>query len=236
MATVLLSNNPPTDAGILVEKLREENRDLAERVDELLGGAERCAVTDMESAGKATLLGNMLHAAYKMAEERQKAAKKPHAELADAAFGFFKDWLSRLNAAKKATATKVDEFRAEQDRKAAEVRRRLEEEARERQAEADRLAASAKTDGDLDLAVRVEQQARESAAQAAEISTPEIRSSYGHLASSTKRWTHTITDPTKIPRQYMSVDEIKIRAAVTSGVRDIPGVHIYEKSQTVFRS
>ncbi len=44
-----------------------------------------------------------------------------------------------------------------------------------------------------------------------------------------------ITDPALVPRQYLSVDEKKIRAAVAEGVRTIPGVLIGERPRTSAR-
>lgn len=38
-----------------------------------------------------------------------------------------------------------------------------------------------------------------------------------------------VTDPTKIPRQYMQVNLVEIRKAVKAGVKNIPGVNIFEK-------
>jgi septal ring factor EnvC (AmiA/AmiB activator) len=234
MATVL-SNNPPSDVEILRDRLTEENRDLIERVEELTGGADRCAVTDDETAGKAALLVKLINETTKTATDRQKEAKRPHAELADAAFGYFKPILGDLAGAKTATLTKLDRFRQEQERKAAEERRRLEEEARKRQEEADRIAAKAKTDTDLDLAVEVEQQARAAAEAAAVVAPKEIRSSYGHLASARKTWDYRIIDPSQVPSAYMMVNEAAIKVAIKGGARKIPGVEIFEKTQTVVR-
>jgi hypothetical protein len=234
MATVL-SNNPPSDVEILRDRLAEENLDLIERVDELAGGAERCAVTDDDTAGKAALLVKLINETTKTATDRQKEAKRPHAELADAAFGYFKPMLGNLANAKTSTLAKLDRYRQEQERKAAEERRRLEEEARKRQEEADRIAAMAKTETDIDLAVEVEQQARQAAEQAATVAPKEIRSNYGHLASARKTWDYRIIDPSQVPSAYMMVNEAAIKVAIKGGARKIPGVEIFEKTVTVVR-
>ncbi len=46
--------------------------------------------------------------------------------------------------------------------------------------------------------------------------------------SMVKRWVFEIKEPNKIPGEYYSVDEQKIRAAIAAGVRTIPGVSIYQ--------
>jgi len=43
-----------------------------------------------------------------------------------------------------------------------------------------------------------------------------------------KVWQFEIIDETKIPREYLIVDERKIREAIRNGVREINGVRIYE--------
>ena len=43
-----------------------------------------------------------------------------------------------------------------------------------------------------------------------------------------KTWKAEITDETKIPREYLTPDTVKINQAVQSGARDIPGVRIYQ--------
>lgn len=44
-------------------------------------------------------------------------------------------------------------------------------------------------------------------------------------------WTFKVKEIEKIPTQYMAVDEVKIRTAIRSGVRDIPGIVIFKEKQ-----
>lgn len=64
-----------------------------------------------------------------------------------------------------------------------------------------------------------------------------FRSDHG---SNTSRWPwrFTVHDPSLVPRQFLMVDEKAIRAAVCheGGVRDIPGVHIYQEETLATRS
>lgn len=43
-----------------------------------------------------------------------------------------------------------------------------------------------------------------------------------------KTWKAEIIDETKIPREYLTPDTVKINQAVRSGTREIPGVKIYQ--------
>ncbi|GAB2545302.1 hypothetical protein [Spirosoma aerophilum] len=49
------------------------------------------------------------------------------------------------------------------------------------------------------------------------------------------RWTFNIVDPNQVPNGYWIIDEGAIKADVANGVRDIPGVRIYEEAITTFR-
>lgn len=48
-------------------------------------------------------------------------------------------------------------------------------------------------------------------------------------------WTFELTDETKVPRQFLSVDDKKIKQAIRDGVRDIAGVRIYQDAQLAQR-
>jgi len=49
-----------------------------------------------------------------------------------------------------------------------------------------------------------------------------------------KRWTYEIEDSSIIPRDYMVVDGPAITRAIRDGVRDIPGVKIFQKETAIF--
>jgi len=49
-------------------------------------------------------------------------------------------------------------------------------------------------------------------------------------------WEFEIVDEAQVPREYLMVDEKKIRAAVKAGTREISGVRIFEKPSAVVRT
>lgn len=51
----------------------------------------------------------------------------------------------------------------------------------------------------------------------------------------TKRWTFEVTDAAQVPRQFLQVDEKKIREAIASGERSIAGVRIYQDESISLR-
>lgn len=50
------------------------------------------------------------------------------------------------------------------------------------------------------------------------------------------KWTFKITDPSLVPNGYWLINEAAIKAEIAKGVRNIPGVQIYEEVTTTFRN
>ncbi|QIP14127.1 hypothetical protein G8759_16645 [Spirosoma aureum] len=49
------------------------------------------------------------------------------------------------------------------------------------------------------------------------------------------KWTYEIVDHNQIPNGYWTLDEAAIKADIAHGVREIPGVRIYQEAVTTFR-
>lgn len=62
-----------------------------------------------------------------------------------------------------------------------------------------------------------------------------VTSSGRVAAAAVKFWTYRVTDPAKVPRQYLAVSDAAIKAAVAGGVREIEGVEVYEDVRTAIR-
>ena len=62
----------------------------------------------------------------------------------------------------------------------------------------------------------------------------EIKVEDGQLYTQ-KKWDFNIDQSELIPFEYMSVDEKKIKEAIANGIRNIPGVQIFEKEELVMR-
>jgi len=50
-----------------------------------------------------------------------------------------------------------------------------------------------------------------------------------------KVWKFYVEDVSKVPNEYLLIDEVKIRAAIGAGERDIKGVKIYQDNQITIR-
>ncbi|HDK16971.1 MAG TPA: hypothetical protein ENG75_03395 [Nitrospirae bacterium] len=134
--------------------------------------------------------------------------------------------------------------------KAAEEQRIADEKARKAREEAAKLEAAGRAEEAAkaaEEAAAAEKAAAEHAEQADAIleesidageKTPDkqiARGDYGSTSSVRKTWQHKVVDPDLVPRKYMMVDESAVKAAVKNGVREIPGISIFEDSSVVIR-
>lgn len=167
----------------LAEVLAEESAALASRAADLAAAVGRAAVTDEESAGKATILAKMIRDHLKAVDEAREAAKRPYLEAGrtvDAHYNGIVGTLAILDAKKKPIGGPlydvlgmIDGYRREQERRAEIERQRLAEEARKAREEAaaaeqarqdaERAAAEhaeeARRAGDREAATRAEAEA-----------------------------------------------------------------------------
>ena len=51
------------------------------------------------------------------------------------------------------------------------------------------------------------------------------------VSSAVMVWKHEVIDADLVPRQYLAVDDKALAAAVKAGIRDIPGVRVFEEAE-----
>lgn len=102
------------------------------------------------------------------------------------------------------------------------------------------LAAKRKADAEAEEKARREAAAFDEPPPAPVVVAPvkdvaRVVSFSGAKASASIKWTHRVTDPNKVPRQYLMVNEAALKAAVAGGARSIEGVEIFEDVRTAIR-
>jgi hypothetical protein len=55
-------------------------------------------------------------------------------------------------------------------------------------------------------------------------------------ATAAKKWVHSIIDSALVPREYLTVDEKAVKEAIKNGIREIPGIQIYQDEDIKFSS
>jgi len=185
----------------------------------------------------------------------------PANDYVKAVRNLFRVPLDRLDAIEKelkdkAGAYEVQERLAQQkrDAEAREEARKLQEkidaEARAQREEAERKAreAAERLKGEQDEAARallqktIEDEIAASQVQAPQVVVPVVaaqptvtrtETGSGHVRMV---WEVEVIDAALVPRKYLSVDEKAIRADVKAGIREIPGVKIFEKPVMAIRT
>jgi len=177
--------------------------------------------TDMVNA---TNLLSVIAKTKKELEEQRKFLVKPLNDHVKSINDRFKAYTLPLDRADTILRKKVLEYRQEQERKRREEEERLRKLAEKEQA---RLEKKAEKKGEpapppiivptLDGPAKTVQ---------ADLGTASVK----------QVWTYEIVDENQIPREYLMVDEKKIAAVVKAGVRNIPGVRIYQADQLAIRA
>lgn len=147
--------------------------------------------------------------------------------------------------AAQAEARRQAEARAIIERQQGEARRKAEaEEAARREAESARLAAEQAEAERAREAARAERERAEAAKEAANAPAAELtraRSDLGAVGSLRTTWHYEVTDEAAVPREYLSVDHAKVKAAMKAATKGrdcklkIPGIRVYSDSNTVVR-
>ena len=178
---------------------------VTKEVEEFLYQNQEITVTSQEDYTKATDTLKIINGKIKKLEEKRVEWTKPILEAKRKIDDDFKQAIKPLEEFVATVKTKMlDWYRVEQ--------KRLDEEQKKLEAKA---MEDAKNNKQSEVVVPV---------------INEVKTHRGDLATATvsKKWMYKLLDENLVPREYLVVDEAKIKAAVKNGVRIIAGVEIYE--------
>lgn len=201
--------------------------------------------------GERRELVDPLNATVKKINARFKDAAAPFKAADEIIRGKLGAYQAEQERAAEEERRRLEAERQERERKAREEREKREAQARaEREkaekeaAEAAELAADDDSEEMADLAAEAHEKAQEAATAVSALESlpePSLPKAMVEAAkkpagvSSRRVWKHTIEDPVLVPREFLAVDEKKIREAVRQGVRQIPGVRIEQVDEMAVR-
>lgn len=234
-------NNSPTDKDLLLDYLKGIAALLAEEAEGLVLEAEALpdTLTDHREAEELTNFVASINDCNKRLDAMRKTEGEPHHSAWKSTNTFFAAYTDRLETAKKKANKPLTAWLVKQEEL---ERERLAIEAAQKKKEAEALAATARTEEDLQDAMATEKAAGE--IQRELDSGRNLVASRGISGgtSLTKRWVGEITSKAEIDlealRKYLPEDALQkaINAFVSAGNRELKGVKIYEKSTAVTRS
>ncbi len=174
-------------------------------VEEFLYQNQEITVSTQEDYTKATDTLKVINGKIKKLEEKRVEWTKPILEAKRKIDDDFKQAIKPLEEYVATVKTKMlDWYRGEQ--------KRLDEEQKKLEAKA---LEDAKKNKQSEVVVPI---------------VNEVKSHRGDLATATvsKKWMYKLLDENLVPREYLIVDESKIKLAIKEGTRKIAGVEIYE--------
>lgn len=241
------------DPDQLKERLGHQFDGLAVRLIELEQAVERTppVVKDEQAAARLTdFVGEQLRPLAKQLTEAHRQEKAAYLACGRVCDDYFLARGRRVARAIETIERRVQVFHAAlrerrrreeeaQRRRAEEEAARAEEAARQLRAEAEKKAAAGDRQGAARAATEAEAAGERAAEQAAIVTAPSepvrIHGDYGATGFSRGRWDYEVVDPTQIPLGYLTIDHDAVKAALAQGVREIPGLRIFETERFTIR-
>jgi len=188
-------------------------------------------------AGHAADFARDLKAAANALDETRTRIKKPVLHAQRLIDGRAKKLTDQVTAAVREVETRVTAYlRA----KEVAARAAAEAEAARLQAEAEQATAEALRTGDItesEAAINLyeaSQQADE-LANAKALELTRTRGVGGALTALKDNWVAELEDITKVPAAYLQLNDSVVKAAIKTGVRDIPGIRIWNDAKAFVR-
>lgn len=208
-------------------------------IERVLVVARELAVDSEASRDTAADLLAQIRRAKRAAESRRVELVKPHNDHVSSVNAFFKGVVQPMALADATLERRILAWNAEQRRKADEAAREAERQRKEserllREAEDAERAGKADAGELLDRAVASEESAT-SAQASARTPARVIPTVAGTVGERKKPWTYREVDLAKVPREYLCLEAGAVRRAINAGVREIPGLEIYQEEGLAVR-
>jgi hypothetical protein len=199
---------------------------------------DSATITSADLAAKSTDFGKQLKEQAKKIEDNRKIVKSPFLVASETVERFFRAQSDPLNAAAKTIEQAIGKF---VNAEAAKARKLAAEKAEEERREADRLAEMAAETLSTDMieeAVVADQDAKR-AEKVADQGISAFSQTRGQFAmsSASTRYVFEVADLAAVPREYLILDEAKIKRAINGQdrVEAIAGLTITEETVTRIR-
>lgn len=203
-------------------------------------------VADRESAIEATAAAKQVKILAKKIEERRKEIVAPLNEEVKSINSLAKQIAEPLLKAEEFIKSQLVAFEREEMKKREEAMRLAEIERKRREEEIRLQAQKEKEDAEFLAAFDPMQAQRAIINAEASASIAVVESLKAHkaevknieaskVAQTRKHWTFDLIDLDKVPREFLVLDEKKVRAAILEGRTEIEGLKIYQELKVAIR-
>ena len=173
--------------------------------------------TDQDLTEITDMVGQCNRLIRQMEAARKAKIEQPN-DFVRTVNGFVKQFRDKLEQAKNLGKKKISDYGYMLEMQRRKEQKKAEEAAAAKQAEIDKAA---KKHGIKPVQMP---------AAPKQTAPPRVKTERAS-ASIKMVWTYEISTMDQIPRQYLRVDDRAIKRAIDGGVRDIPGIRIYETSK-----
>ena len=201
-----------------------EDPELSESAKRLLRQAQSIEVTNADEYEAAAGVLQTLTAREKEVEAKKAELWDPLAKLTKSVQALFNPPLKVLDQAKKVVQQKMGAYALKQHNITLAAQQRVDQEAEDAREALMAKAERAADAGNTERAYVLEARAQSVEAPTIEVDVPHVAG-----VQLRKRWLFEVTDPDKVPREFLMVDERLIRAEVNAqeAAAKIPGVRIW---------
>jgi hypothetical protein len=205
-----------------IEKAKSRFKEYIENIEEMVRQAQGLEVKTDETNQEAVRMGTSAKGLTKKIELARKQVIEQPSDFVKGINAFCKLFTDKLASIEELMKSKISSYRAfqEQQRREAEI------------------AMKKATE---DLQKDLDKKAKETGTEPVKLTEPIVpkresvtRTETGS-AHARKVWDFEIIDVKAVPREYLVVSTTLVRDAVRGGVREIPGMRIYERDGTTFR-
>lgn len=191
-------------------------------VSEMVEAAKVHAVVDSISNEKAVAMAGQAKAITNKIEKLRKSIVDAPNQFVKSVNNFAKQYTGKLSDIESHLKTKINRYQVEQQRARIEAQRKADEEAAKLQKLIDTEAKDAGLEPVLVAAPVIPAQT--------------VTRTDNGSASLRNVWTWKLVDFAAVPIEFKDIDVKAVNQAVKAGIRNIPGIEIYEESQTVIRA
>lgn len=202
--------------------------DLLERITlntpQLITAAEQAEIWDSEGYSQAADLAKFISEAVKNIEAERKRITGPMNDSLKATNNFFKKASDPLDRALLLIKSKILEYQRKEQERAEKLARQLAEE------QAAKLAADLPP-----LEANQVLESTEAQIKAVTSMAPNMaRGDFGKVITQ-KRWQFTVKDISQVHISLLQVNESAVKKLIAEGVRDIPGIEVYQVETATVR-
>jgi len=200
-----------------VNRARKHFADYEGKLEEMADKADAFEVTDEQSAQLATTYMAQATALKKEIDNLRKTVIAEAKTFFDSVNTFVRPFTSSLDKIIGGLKTKFGDYQLDVEMKRREEEKRAQDAAAKKQAEIDKAAKKAGIDPvTMPKPVLPKKQGP-------------TRTGFGSASTRTKKY-FEVTDFSKLPDEYKSINTKALTAAVTAGIREIPGATLKEKA------